>query len=394
MASNLHIENLSDDNGKSLFRAQRIRLGGKQAVTPSRALEPARLNNSAPIALDGFSFAEVYRELDRAQIEACQRDSSALDAFSAKVRSAFARAPSSAFRLCLAKYVPDSRMAWPDQAATDLLCDVVHTYSDIVPLPSIDRRLELSDYDKLENFVRSCYRSIERLNNKPVMAYLPTLPREAYPKLLRFYLREGIRSFYFDFEGRMPDHLKLRPVLTALSEARLLDDSLIYGLNARPGRFLRNANVILSRDFIAHGYGVDVLGGRHVRPPFFPPPPERGKQSRLESAIEAGASNKRRLFLKADYGYHRITSEPSASRIYPKDSRVPFQSLFGNAAYVYENIFNMEQQSMEALSLGHRLQHLARGESILTYLETKSQVEPELPKLRRSRQRNLAEFEP
>jgi hypothetical protein len=392
MVTGLQIATLSNDNGKSSFRAQELKVGHKQVRTPSRALEPARLRPEADLELSLFGFCEIYREIGPALAANLEKDSEKLGEYSSRLRSAATRGPPHAPTLCIVKYVPGGSSAWPTPSTVNLLSDTAHSYSDIVPLPAIDRRLTLDDVPRLNQFVRACYRSVERLNTKPVMGYLPTLPREAYGPLIDFYVGEGIRCFYFDFEGRMPDHLKMRPILVRLAEKRVLDDSLIYGLNARPGRFLRNADVIPSRDFIAHGYGVDVLGGRHVRPPFPPTSPIGRKGSRLAAAVEAQKQNRRRLFLKTDYGYHRIKSSYQLGQSYPSDSRVPKAGMFGETGPLFENLFNMEQQAMEALNLSERLQSQSRSESILNYIRTKKEARSDLPRLRKSAQRSLREF--
>jgi hypothetical protein len=387
--SELKISCLSDDNGNSSFRAQRIRLAGKEAITPCRSLEPTRLRSKVPIDLGDFRFLEVYREVSGEQALTIHKDSSAHDEFSARTRILANSAPPESVRICIVKYVPDAVAQWPDENAVHLLADVAHSYSDLVPIPAVQQRIELANYGKFETFVRDAYRSIERLNNKPVMGYLPLLPREAYPRILRFYLEQGIRSFYFDFEGRMPDHLKLRPLLAFLAEKRELESSILYGLNARPGKFLRNARVIPSKDFIAHGYGMDVLGGRHTRPPFAPPPTPGGRATRLNGAIQDQAGNRRRLFLPADYGYHQLSSPSSSGGSYPRDSRVPMNAIFADESGSLEKLFNMEQHAKESVNLGRKLCHLGKKESILDYVSTKSQARSELPRLRKRAQATL-----
>lgn len=385
------MSNLSEDNGKSIFRSQRVRVSGKELITPARALESGRVRPSTPVDLSRFQIVEAYREVSESLATECERDTQKLSELSARTRVLSSRGPAGAIRLCLVKYTPESARVWPRQPSIDLLTDLAHSYSDIVPVPCIDYRIEASDVSRLLGFVKSAFASIERLNNKPIMGYVPTMPRQAYPRLLDFYISNGVRSFYYDFEGRMPDHLKLRPILTHLQARKVLGGTLLYGLNARPGKFLRNANVILSRDFVSHGYGIDVLGGRHIRAPVAPQD-AGSRPSRLSRAVQRQSLNRRRLFLKTDYGYHKLSSKEGARRSFPKDSKVSFDSIFADPSSASQNLFNMEQQAIEADMLRRRLCSLDRGESILSYLATKQQAKPELQRFRTVSQAKITDY--
>jgi hypothetical protein len=390
MATDLQVSNISADNGKSSFRSQRIKSGGREIITPSRALEPARLEASVPIRLHDFGLADLYREISGTLATNCAASNDVLEHLSERLRASARRVPLDVLRVCVTKFVPDRTMPWPDDATVDLLSDVSHTYSDVVPLPTIGMDFNLESAARAIQFLKSCYKSVERLNNKPIMGALPALPREAQVKLLDFYIDQGLTAFYFDFSGKVPDQLKLRSVLARLSERKVLNRSFIYGINARPGRLLRNADAILSRDFMAYGYGLDVLGGRHFR--VFVPGATALK-GRVRQAAEVQSENRRRLFVRRDYGYHRADEERVVRALYPKDTAVPLRALLSTDYGRCGPLFNMEQQSAEAANLARRLGSLDRGETILDYISTKDLAKPEIPKLRRSSQRNLRAYE-
>lgn len=390
MAPDLQIETLSDDNKRSAFRSQRIRIASTTVLTPTRVLEPQRLQQSAPVDLRNFGLGELYREVNGTQLSSCLRDNAYLGDLDSRLRQLSRRAPAGSPRLCFVKFAPDRTLPWPDRAGVNLLSDVAHSFSDIVPLPTVGGDYDLESAGRVIAFQRACYDSVERLNNKPVMGALPILPREALVKLLDFYLDKGLRAFYVDFSGTMPDPLKLRPILARLNERKILGKSLIYGLNARPGRLLRNADAILSRDFIAFGYGLDCLGGRHFR--VFVPGP-KALTGRLKQTADLRTENRRRLFARKDYGYHRADKESAVRALYPKDSKVPISTLLSDDYSKFGPLFNMEQQAIEAAHLARRLSELGRAESILDYVASKPLAKSEIPKLKRSTQRDLRGFE-
>lgn len=390
MAPDLQITSLSDDNGKSTFRSQRLRGNGREVATPARALEPARLRPTFPIDTSRFGFGEIYRELTGELVRACISDNLALGAVNSRLGQLGRKIPQSAIRLCITKFVPDEVLRWPNQAAIDLLSDLSHTHSDVVPLPGIAGDFDLAGASRAMRFLKDCYESVERLNNKPVMGALPLLPREALVKLVDFYLDQDVHAFYVDFAGRVPDQLKLRPILTRLNARKRLDSSLIFGTNARPGRLLRNASAVLSRDFIAFGYGLDVLGGRHYR--VFVPEATKPLKGRVKDAVESQSANRRRLFSRRDYGYHRADDEKSVRSVHGSGSGIPLSGLLSDDYLSCGPLFNMEQQAVEATTLSDRLRKLTRDDSILRYVSSKALARPEIPKLRRARQLDLGKF--
>lgn len=57
----LDIETLNQD-GESLFRSQRIRFGGKELVTPVKALNPSKFRAEARLDGSVVGFNEIYTD--------------------------------------------------------------------------------------------------------------------------------------------------------------------------------------------------------------------------------------------------------------------------------------------------------------------------------------------
>jgi hypothetical protein len=72
---------------------------------------------------------------------------------------------------------------------------VAHSYSDITPIPMLDIKIDNSNFLVFLEYAKSCLDIIEELNDKPLMGYLPNLPREQYPKLLDFYASKQKHNF-------------------------------------------------------------------------------------------------------------------------------------------------------------------------------------------------------
>lgn len=383
MSSQPDIENLSNDNGRSYFRAQRFRSKGKTVLTPTRALEPRRAVLLPSYDTSEYSVVELFGEFDGEDIAGFQDERSRVDDLESRLRRQNRLGPESASRICFAQFKPRSTRDWPSSEELSFLTDLTHSYSDIVPVPSIARAIGLIDLDRLFDHVNQSIRMIERLNNKPLMGWIPVaMPRTSYGKLLDNYLKHGVRTFCVDFAGRIPTHLQLRPILALLAERKALESSVLYGLNARPGKFVKNAKEIPSRDFFAYGYGLDILGGSHLRA-FVPP--EIGKKSTLNGAIAMRLRNKKRVFVKKTYGYHRLDSLSDAEELLPKNCPIPPKTLVESTNRSIEKAFSMDQQHAEAGELHNRLVQLGSRESVLNYVSAKRLAAEAVPNFRRAR---------
>ena len=377
MTSHIDIQTVSDDNNKSLFWSKRLKISGKQAITPLKALEPSKFRSDVSLNKNAFGFNEIYKGLNTERVEVLQKDTTEHDRFVREMSNLSRRGQTSDLGICILKYASTKKTnPFPTVKEIELLTDVAHSYSDLTPIPILDAAIDDSNFANYMNYVKSCYLVIEELNQKPIMGALPNLPRELYPKLLDYYLDKDIHSFYFDFNGQTPDHLKLRPILRHLNSKKMLDKTFIYGVNAKPGRALKNTNVIPSKDFIAYGFGLDVLGGSHIglRLP-------KAFLEKMKKAIDAQQQNKKRIFIKSDYGYYRTNAKKDVVDVFPKDTNISLDNIINDTQKTWQNLFNMEQQAVEASEIRKRLGELKSSETILDYIKQKTQIQKEIKHL-------------
>ena len=375
MTSDAVIETLSDDNGKSLFRSQRIKVRGKEIVTPVKALDPSKFKVAIPLAENTFGLTEIYKEFDHTQLTKIQTDSQVHDTLSRDLANLQRKGHNESVSVCVLKYKSPT-LTFPSSKEIELMTDIAHSYSDATPIPLLSIPIDTTNFSAYLDYVKACYSSIEELNEKPIIGTLPNVPREKYPELLTYYLEKGIRLFSFDFDGRTPDPLKMRPVLRFLKVQKVLDESAIYGINAKPGRLLKNAEILPAKDFIAYGYRIDMLGESHIgmRAPkaFF---------EKMKAAMQAQQVNKKRIFIKNDYGYYRTGSSADLSSVYPTDSKIKLDQILNDDTKSYQKLFNMEQQAIESVALRNRLASLDANESILRYIKEKAQMQSEIKQL-------------
>jgi hypothetical protein len=376
MNSHLNIETISDDNQKSLFRSQRIKLSGKQIVTPLRAIDPTKLKTEVSLNKKAVGLNEIYKNIDSEKITILQKDTNEHDRFSRELSNLSKKGQTDDLTICILKYTTKKTNPIPDTKEIELLTDIAHSFSDITPIPILDVPINDSNFNSYLIYVKTCYNVIEELNQKPIMGILPNIPRELYPKLLDYYLDKDIHSFCFDFNGQTPDHLKLRPILRHLNTKKVLGKTLIYGVNAKPGRALKNTNVIPSKDFIAYGFGLDALGESHIGTKL-----PKAFIEKMKKAIDQQQANKKRIFIKSDYGYYRTNKKSDVASIYPTDTRISIDNILNDTQKSWQKLFNMEQQAVEVSEIRKRLGELKSKETILDYIRKKSQIQKEIKHL-------------
>lgn len=377
MTTHLEIETLSNDNGKSLFRSQRVRLNGKEAVTPLKALDPTKFRLNTCLNDGALGLNEIYKRMGSDIVERLQDDSNEHDRFSATMSNLTRRGNPDGMNVCILKFAAKRSNPFPLEKEIEVLTDVAHSFSDITPIPMVDAKIDSSNFPKYLDYQQTCHDTIEELNSKPIMGMLPNLPRALYLKLLEFYIERQVTTFCMDFGGRTPNHLKIRPILRYLKTRGLLDKTLIYGINARPGKTIKNTNVIPSKDFISYGFGLDALGENHEglkRPrEFF---------DRMKKAIDQQQKNRKRIFIKSDYGYYKTSTKDEISSMYPSDTGVKLDDILHDSQNRQQKLFNMEQQSLEAGVIRDRLNSLDGNETVLEYIEEKARIKNEIRHLK------------
>lgn len=384
MTTHLDIETISNDNGRSLYRTQKIKINGKVITTPLRALDPSKFDSNVVLNKKAFGLNEIYKNLNSDKLKTLQNDVGELESLERELSNLEKRTPQSDLNVCFLKFSSKKPNSFPLKEDVGTLTDIAHTYSDITPIPIIDAKIDDSNFSRYLNYVKNCYNTIEELNTKPIMGMLPRLTFAQYRKILDFYLDKQITAFCFDYDGRIPSRLMLRQISRYLESKNIRDNVLIYGINARPGSGLKNSNVIPSKDFLVYGYGVDVLGESHARiklPVAF--------YEELRRATTQQQINKKRIFIKSDYGYYKINTKDDISSLYPKNTRIKLDDILDDPRRKLQKLFNMEQQSIESGELRKRLGSLDRNETILSYIEKKANIKNETKYLKAERKQIL-----
>lgn len=155
----------------------------------------------------------------------------------------------------------------------DDLCHMenyIHPNTDLIATPRWDGIIRKNNgetlLDDLWSATKRYLEEVRRINGKPILGNIPlNRPQKVIDSLLNHYLREGITSFVFDFEGcqaptRWP---ALRGVNKILSDAGAMDESILYSTNMR-----RSHDYQIQKpadDFLMFMKGMDVLGNYHLR---------------------------------------------------------------------------------------------------------------------------------
>ena len=350
----------------SLYKSQKVKIGSKSVRTPNKAIEIRKVPSS--IVFDHRDFKEIYRVFKEKSIQKA-RTTNHEESINKEIN--LLRSRNSTDDQITLTFTEFDSSRLPSDKEIEFLTDMSHAHSDITSLPLIP---QFWRYAKAENvtqyakFARECIKTIEQLNNKPIMGVIPMrIARDFLPTILDVYQNEGINAFCIDFQGATvgSSKSKIRNLLRNLKQRKMLEESFMYGINLGSGKLIKDKEVVPARDILSFGMAVDVLGGQHIRPRL---PPDIARKIWANKNIE---QNRIRLFNKADYGYYKM-NRSVASEIYPTDSKVPLSMLQKQSAEKIDKIFNMEQQGVEA---AHLREILKNNESPLSYIQSKKYVD-------------------
>jgi len=102
---------------------------------------------------------------------------------------------------------------------------------------------------------------------------------------------------------------------------------------------------------------------------------------KMKKAISDQQQNKKRIFIKNDYGYYKTADRRGIESIYPSDTKIKLDRIFDESQTSWQKLFNMEQQAIEASTIRKRLNSLDRNETILSYIGKKEQIKKEMKHL-------------
>lgn len=263
-------------------------------------------------------------------------------------------------------YVNYTGQKIPDKEYLETLSDIQYAHSDVVIPPLFSRIVtDLKENELLEKFISLTNESLEitrTLNNKPVMGVIPAvMPRQFLKPIIKNYVKQGITCFAVDLHGRSVDSNMswARSLMRLMAEYDLSEDSFLYALNCNAGRFIKNSDKILAKDFISIGCGMDILGINHIGLKLNTVQWQKLKNQRKTSTL--------RIFDRDDYAYIK-TSESEVLDQFSCES-----------CGIRDEIkkWNMESQFKESILLQEKLKE---KNSLEPYIESKDQVTSELIK--------------
>jgi hypothetical protein len=318
-----------------LTRVLNIQFPGKSLKSPIKAVNKSTL-------LHGLN--EIYHEVTPENLQEIKENSTNERAFNQKIQKGLVN---NSINFVFLRYTGGA-IPLPDDMET--LVDLQYVYSDVAIIPSCpgllknDHNVGTAFWDSFIAYIDSYLQTVETLNNKTVIGLIPhQMPRTLIPSLLEYYHDRDITSYVIDSSGSsLYSNLSwIQSIQRTLHRLNILDEGFIYDINSERGKFLKNADVVLAKDFVCLGLGVDILGNLHIGP-------------RLDTTawrnIKAGPYRGPRVFDTETYGYMRVPA------------------ITQDVA----NIENIKRQYRELI----KIQSLLKEESTVTdYLNTKELIE-------------------
>ena len=329
------------------YRTTRIQFGSESLITPL-----CSSNNDVP----ANDVNEIYRNYSKDCLQKGARSSEMERGLNLELK----KKTRSGLNVCFVDYNDSAKLT---DNELGLLTDLQYQYSQIAVTPIWSGLLGSYEGEKLKELILEWNRKnievIETLNNKSVMGTVSTtMPRTIVGDVIDSMVDHGVTLFAIDARNRFLDNQEtwMRHVIRTIKQRGLLDDTMIYVVNARIASFSKNADVVLARDFLNAGYGADILGGLHI------PNPGAGKAK--EAQMKKGLEPTCRIFDEETYGYSKMAESVVAKKL----------GIAQSLAYQGSKKYNLARQIAEAKVITEALNS---EKSILPYLQTKNMIDAE-----------------
>jgi len=301
MKITVKIENIDDE---LFFKRLKLRVAGNEITTPVKT----------GYKLVQTPINEIFKKFDDQKIDKCLKD----ERFESIVNGDIKRDSIDGVNFFFVDYASNKI---PTQKQIEFLSDIQYEHSDVVITPILSKLTrELIEEKLLNTFMGITNKYIEiaeTLNNKSIIGIVPrAMPRQFLEPIIKNYHNQGVTSFIVDSDGKSIDSNPswIRNLIRLLKDYDVFEESFLYCINSYEGRFMKNANEILAKDFISTGFGIDILGLNHL-PPRMP--------SEAWAKIKAmRRENTYRLFNRATYGYVKKNRSGIKEYGYKKKRRV------------------------------------------------------------------------
>lgn len=371
------IKSISDEELQ--YRSQEVKANNKTVVTPIKSIDPSKIHPSQTISKRVECVNELYSGLSKEKISNHITGSDSTLIYHLNGIQRKFRDTSKELQLCFLEFKDESL---PTQKEIEYVTDQAYVYSDITPLPMLSNFIARitdttikgnrktyapnnSKFEKVKKYLNDAVETIEQLNNKPIMGYIPDY-RYYFDELVKTYADNGINTFYFDAHLSNPITLQgsLRAFMRELNKQGILEKSFIHMINPGIGRGIKDSSIIPAKDILGFGFGIDSLGDKHMRPILHPTVIENMKKN---------PDNRSRLFSKNTYGYLKISEKKEIEEFYPNDSGVDMSEFITSSKpdSKIQNAFNIEQLALESTRLRN---NLIQSKSILKYIDKKSNI--------------------
>ena len=329
-----------------MYKRTIIKTGDKEIITPVKA----GFKKSPLIGIN-----EMYKQFSLEKLDRCNND----EAYERNTNREVKYQQSGETNFLIVDY---SDIELPRRKHIETLSDIQYENSDVVITPTcskITRELaEDSLLNSFKNITNEYIEIVRTMNNKTIIGVIPSrMPRQYLDNIINNYHDKDITSFVIDFDGRSIDTNPswIRKLMKSLNNYDLIKEGFIYSLNSNEGKFLRNATEIVAKDFIATGFGIDIIGLNHIPPRLSSEAWIKIKQERRENTF--------RIFNRNSYGYIKKTeSELQRMSIMNRDQ--------------LKN-YNINEQYKESKTLQEKIKE---NDTIESYIKSKSQMSDEVIK--------------
>jgi len=352
---------------KMLFVHKSIRVKDATFESPIKAITG---KNLLDIDINyRYFISEVYRVLRKETLSNMVSDEYSARIFNQKLRQEIVRARNFGARIVL--FIPALQYMNLTDNELSFIVDT-QTYSDfdfyVVPtVLRISKLLKPGGGYKIDDYFDLIKRYLDIVKSydiKPVMGMIPiTIPYQYISNLVEFYLRMEVDAFCIDFGGRVPLNLLQSVSLIHRLLKRNEIETYIHATNVNIGKPSKRSKVIIAKDILALGIGLDSIGDNHI--------PIGG-----EWRTEFDEWNLR-LFNKEKYGYHRVSNIDELESIFPSDSKIRKSDLLYGPIHrrlKFQNIFNYEQIGLET----DRLKKMIKEQNVVNYIKQKEYVKEDL----------------